>query len=63
MSKTINAPATKVLPVKFGWEDKYLETGCMICLKEEKDLPVTSCCGKMVHECCLTDWLDVCCSP
>ena len=29
------------------------EEGCCICLVEEKDLPVTSCCGKTVHEACL----------
>ena len=55
---------TRALPIKFGREDDgYKETGCMICLKEEKDLPVMSCCGKMVHESCLTDWLDVCHRP
>lgn len=52
---------TRVLPLKNG--ELYKETGCMICLKEEKDLPVTSCCGKMVHEQCLIEWLDVCKDP
>ena len=49
------------LPIKFGNsdDDLYKETGCMICLKEEKDLPVTPCCGKMVHEQCLINWLEV----
>ena len=54
---------TRVLPIKFGDDESYNETGCMICLKEEKDLPVTSCCGKMVHERCLIEWLDVCKDP
>lgn len=55
---------TRALPIKFGSEDDlYKETGCLICLKEEKDLPVTSCCGKMVHEQCLTEWIDVCKDP
>ena len=55
---------TRALPIKFGREDNlYKETGCFICLKEEQDLPVTSCCGKMVHESCLIEWLEVCKSP
>ena len=55
---------TRALPIKFGREDNlYKETGCFICLKEEQDLPVTSCCGKMVHESCLINWLEVCMSP
>lgn len=53
-----------VLPIKFGSDDGlYKESGCMICLKEEEDLPVTSCCGKMVHEKCLIEWLEVCMAP
>ena len=52
------------LPIKFGSDDElYKESGCMICLKEEEDLPVISCCGKMVHEKCLIDWLEVCMAP
>ena len=55
---------TRALPIKFGREDNlYKETGCFICLKEEQDLPVTSCCGKMVHESCLINWLEVCMAP
>ena len=55
---------TRALPLKFGSEDDlYKETGCMICLKEEQDLPVSSCCGKMVHEFCLINWLEVCMEP
>ena len=55
---------TRALPIKFGSEDDlYKETGCMICLKEEQDLPVSSCCGKMVHESCLINWLEVCMEP
>ena len=53
---------TKVLPIEFGVEEME-ESGCIICLKEEKDLPVTSCCGKMVHEKCLLEWIEVCTSP
>lgn len=54
---------TRALPIKIGNDESYKETGYMICLKEEKDLPVTSCCGKMVHEQCLIEWLDVCKDP
>ena len=36
--------------------------GCLICLNDGRDLPVTSCCGKMVHERCLSNWLEVCTS-
>ena len=38
----------------FEVEVEEEEKKCCICLSEERDLPVTSCCGKMVHERCVT---------
>ena len=47
------------LPRKFGEEDDIKERGCIICLHDGRDLPVTSCCGQEVHEECLLEWLKV----
>lgn len=49
----------RVCPREFGVEDKPDEPGCIICLHDEHGLPVTSCCGKEVHEECLLKWLKV----
>lgn len=47
----------------FEVESTYEDSGCVICLNDGKDLAVTSCCGKMVHEKCLSNWMDVCVNP
>ena len=50
----------RALPRSFGEEEVIIESGCMICLHDGRDLPVTSCCGQEVHEDCLSEWLEVC---
>ena len=45
---TMNANGKRPATEQRGEQD-----WCCICLGNDKDLPVTSCCGKMVHESCI----------